>query len=144
MTSAARSTPSAPARSSSASRRGVSLPAAEMAMTALSSASRTGTPVNAIAALVVLLVTFARECRDAGAVRQNPDPPSPQAMAAPLPRLRTQPDGDRRPAFPVKRCEKGHWPDAGHRKPRRRVRAADNETLAPARAPAARRYEAVE
>jgi hypothetical protein len=54
---------------------------------------------------VVFLVTFAGKCRDAGAVRQGR---SEQAMAAPLPRVRTQPDGVRRPAFPAKRCEKGH------------------------------------
>src|SRR5258706_7636685 len=57
-------------------------------------------------ALVVLLVTFARKCRDAGAVRRGR---RERAMAAPLPRLRTQHGGDRRPAFPVKRCEKGHY-----------------------------------
>jgi hypothetical protein len=73
---------------------------------------RGGTAVRSVpgghrreAPLVVLLVTFARKCGDAGAVRQGR---SERAMAAPLPRVRTQPGGDRRPAFPVKRCEKGH------------------------------------
>ena len=50
MNSAVRSTPSAAASSSSASSRGVSEPAAPIAITAESSASRTVAPPNAEAA----------------------------------------------------------------------------------------------
>src|SRR6266540_4870994 len=56
--------------------------------------------------LVVLLVTLRRKAGDAGAGWQGR---RESAMAPPLPRPRTPPDGDRRAGFPAECCEKGHY-----------------------------------
>jgi hypothetical protein len=55
---------------------------------------------------VVLLVTFDRVGRDAGAARQGRRTGDRPAA---FPRPRTPHGGDRRPPYPVERCEKGHY-----------------------------------